>query len=208
MPRRETMISIASIFLYCALAENLANTHILPQEPVPLLVRLHEMDWSQLSVEKAARVLPGFERIDLKLPEESQYRVHPCDGSTYLQKAKPADQRLEFEVVHSGGGNCVSHLRAYSAEIELDYAAAEAMHVKVIADLHASGSIGPDAGEYQWRSDDSRTRFTLTTAIDRQDATGKATLMFKLRHDPVSPDMVDGLPFRKGYFPPSCSCKE
>lgn len=195
----------AAILLFCV-SGVLSGADSLPREPVSLAVRLHDLEWTNVSVDEAARLLHGFERIDLSLTADSQYRRSSCDGATYLQSKTPANETLEFTIAKKvGSDGCATALRAFSAQVELDSASAEASRLRLITQLHASGATAAGMNEYQWRSDDSRIRYTLTTEIRRKPGKGTAIFMFKLRHEQVSPDMVDGLPFRKGYFPPKCN---
>jgi hypothetical protein len=112
---------------------------------------------------------------------------------------------FEFDRVFNKGQPCRTRLRAIRVEVMLEPHDAELLRVKLIEAVGATGNVSPDFAEYQWRSDDSRTKNVLTTSIamDTMHAHRKV-LITKLRHMTVDPDTVDGLPFHKGYFPPSC----
>jgi hypothetical protein len=149
-----------------------------------------------------------LKRIDAELPKDSRYYFGPCEGSTFLQnKVNSNSISFEFDRIPANTNSCETRLRAITIEITLSSSDAEFLRVRLIDAVAAAGGIAPDLSEYQWRSDDSRVRYVLTTSVAKQHG-GKETLWAKLRHIPASPETVDGLPFHKGYFPPQCAAQK
>jgi hypothetical protein len=206
MHRRPTMTSLLVLLLFVNGVPATEDT-LSARDALPLVVRLHSLDWNQLSADEVAKEFPQFERTDASIPESSQYRLGPCGGSVYLQSHSPSATRLEFEIIKSDSGRCGTKLRAISAEIRTTSNSAQIWRLRTTDKLRATGPVGPESSEYQWRSTDSHTKFILTLAIDHE-AHGDAIFSFKLRHISASPDMIDGLPFEKGFFPPVCSRRE
>jgi hypothetical protein len=177
-------------------------------EASTLFVQLHTMDWSGLDVETLEHSRPGyFKRVDAEIPADSAYKSSKCDGSTYLiHDVDPVYLRLEFQHLLRGS-KCATSLRAVTLEQSVAEGDAERLRVHLIADLGAAGPVPGTPDEYQWRSDDSRTKFVFSSTVDRVEGEKEARrerLTAKLRHVRVSPEGVDALPFRRGYFPPAC----
>jgi len=192
------------VLMFCAVTRVATTQESLANDAVSLAVKLHSLNWTRLSADDVARSFPTFERIGSEMPEGSQYRMGPCSGSVYLHSHSSGDTWLEFEMIKGGGGDCSTMLRAISAEIRTDRHTAEVLRLKTISELHATGPISLEMNEYQWRSTDSRTKNVLTVRVDHE-ARGGAIVLFKLRHITVAPEMVDGLPFEKGFYPPLCA---
>jgi hypothetical protein len=168
---------------------------------------IHSLDWSGLSADNIQPMVPlVLKRIEADVPKDSQYRFGSCEGSTYMQAGSSGNRiSFEFDKVLDSKRRCKTRLRALGVDIILDSREAEISRLRIIEGLSAAGSVGADSSEYQWRSDDSLTKNVLTTSISSGEAGNhRKILSIKLRHIPVSPETVDGLPFHKGYFPPVC----
>ncbi len=174
---------------------------------VEIVIQLHGYSWDELSMEAVRQLVTlPLVQTSAPIPAESKYHLGPCDGTDYLVMIKPGcSLRLEFDQVPAGGQVCRTRLRAVHLSVTGASRDINAARVQMIAGLQAAGEIGDEFGEYRWRSDDSRAMFVLTTAVSaptRKQA--RATLNVKLRHIFVIPEMLDALPFHKGYFPPVC----
>jgi hypothetical protein len=168
---------------------------------------IHRLDWTRLSADDIQRMIPvALKRIEANIPKDSQYRFGDCDGSSYMQAYSGRNLiSFEFDRVLESDRKCGTRLRALRADVILSSREADVSRLRVIEELGAAGNVAPDFAEYQWRSDDSLTKNVLTTSVS-PDKGGKHSklLSIKLRHIPVTPETVDGLPFHKGYFPPAC----
>jgi hypothetical protein len=172
---------------------------------------IHRLDWTRLSADDIQRMIPMvLTRIEADVPKDSQYRLGDCGGSTYMQTGSGRNLiSFEFNKVLESDRKCGTRLRAIRADVILDSSKAEVSRLRVIEQLGAAGSVMSDFAEYQWRSDDSRTKNVLTTSVlPRTDGNHSKLLSIKLRHIPVTPEAVDGLPFHKGYFPPACEANK
>lgn len=171
---------------------------------------IHRLDWSRLSADTIQPMIPiALKRIEAEVPRGSQYRFGSCDGSTYMKSSSGRNLiSFEFEKALDDGGRCSTRLRAIRADVVINTREAELLRLRVIEEVAAAGAVVSDLSEYQWRSDDSRTKHVLTAAISAETLGNNTKMLsIKLRHIPVMPETVDGLPFRKGYFPPVCAGK-
>lgn len=173
----------------------------LAQVPT-LLQKIHALDWTNASVvDLQGMVAVRWELIEAKIPSDSVYATGPCTGSTYLKfESAACSLSLEFRN-RKFRSRCASSLHSVRAEFDGSRQDVAAAHAMALASLRATGPVCDDVEQYRWRSDDSRTLYDLSIATTSDAHHDRLSLW--LTHRLVPKEMIDGLPFSKGYFPPA-----
>jgi hypothetical protein len=198
------MISV--LILLCALAPGPGGRCVTPSELARVLQAVHDVGWMETTERDLQKLIPvTLTRSEAQIPAGSIYRTSGCTGTVYLEyKTSKCSVRLIFSQHPAPADSCNETLDTIRAEVEAEPRDAEAGRLAIIAALRAAGTISDVPYEYQWRSDDSRTRFILETFVTDSKSKGLKKLDVWLSHISVQPATVDHLPFHKGYFPPVC----
>jgi hypothetical protein len=165
---------------------------------------LQLLDWRVVDEKTASSVLQK------KLETDTPDLAESCQG-TILYAAALSEGRIimEFdqEIVRN---HCFRRLTHATAVLHVSNNEAHILETEIRRAVKAGGRPCASGGadEYEWRSRDSLTRYTLHTEISADSATisptSPARLRIGLEHFAVSPADVDDLPFERG-FRPSCS---
>ena len=176
---------------------------------VDTMARLHEKRWESV---EPAEVKHMFrvrfrERADEFPPSAG---IAPrCKPSLYLTAGDESTEAitLEFEPVLTGT-RCRQTLYAIAAEVHTSHNAAQQYRTDVLNALRPGGKGGRAvaSSEFEWRSLDSRTKFSLSVELvpaqqDPQPDTATDVKVI-LKHEPCVPAEVDDLPFPKGVMFP------
>lgn len=161
---------------------------------------IHQRDWRTVTPDEVPKLLPlQWERIEAEIPPDSKYKTSECDGSVYL-KHDGENASLSFEFRKTSRRDCEPSLHSVWVSIGESPDVVAGAHVLLLSSLNATGPVCGDVEQYRWRSDDSSTLYDLQLA--KESEPGVSGLALRLTHTNVLPETVDGLPFRKGYFPP------
>lgn len=174
------------------------------------LSELHKLNWARADVQVAEKqIRTPLTVTTAEIPTDSIYAGGPCDGSVYATNSYPdVSVRLEFRKSVTADRKCAVSLYSARMSVAAERSDAAALQVAIVAALQAAGkTCDSESSEYRWRSDDSRTLFSLLVDIDTDQKDRLPVLSVWLRHIPVSPDMVDDLPFHKGFVVPSTSAQ-
>ena len=192
---------VFSLLLTGCAAASTPATSCPSLESVPTILRtLHDLDWANASAAEVQRVIKlPWERIEAEIPSESQYAIGACTGSTYLKfESGACSISLEFRKQRSPNG-CLDSLYAVRADFSGSAHAVAAAQAMTVASLRATGMVCDEDQHYRWRSEDSSTLNDLTLATTNE--AGEDRLSLSLTHRLVPPEVIDGLPFPKGFFP-------
>ena len=176
-----------------------------------ILAELHALDWTRVDTSAVERVIGlAVSTQTAEIPRDSQYSDDPCTASVY-GKANSGNVSFRFEfrqLATPDAAKC--RLALYSVRLEAPGSAHDTDEALVRTNeaLHASGkTCDSTLAEYRWRSDDSFTLFDLVAATTAVTGVDRKNLSIWLRHVPVSPSMVDDLPFRRGFLSPTTGAK-
>lgn len=198
---------ISMLLLLISFAAERGHRYVTPSELARVLSAIHDVDWTEATEEDLQKLVPvTLTRSVAQIPADSIYRMYRCTDSVYLTyETANCSITLAFSKRPTDSAGCTTTLDMIRSEIEAPTTDAEAVRLAIIAALRAAGDMRGDFSEYQWRSDDSHTRFILEFDLMGGRESGLKRLNIRLSHVQVQPETVDNLPFHKGYFPPKCS---